>query len=147
MIPAEDALYRIQEYRGPCRGPNPLADADLCERLRRQTETDLTQLLLPASELKVRVKSVPKPKFALGQLRITPAATDAVPPDEVLGALTRHASGDWGLLEPSDRRQNDRALASGGRLVSVYRTKNGCRFYVITDAGWLCTTILLPRDY
>ena len=147
MIPTEDTLYRIHEHQATCHGLSPLAYADFCQRLRRQTETDFTQLPVPASEVKVNVKSAPKPKFALGRLCLTPAAADAVPPDEVRLALARHASGDWGLLEPSDRRQNERALVTGGRLVSVYRTKKGCRFYVITDAGWRTTTLLLPRDY
>jgi len=145
MTTPVDALYHIHEYQATCRGLNPLPYIDFCEHLRHQNETDITQLLLPASKANARVKSASK--FALGRLCITQAAADAVPPDEIIRALVRHASGDWGLLEPSDCGENERALARGGRLVSVYCTQSGSRFYVITDAGWDCTTVLLPRDY
>lgn len=147
MNPANDALYRLHPHQAVDLGLSPLPYADFCERLRGQTETDLTQLLAPASEVKVRVTPATRPRFQLGTVCITPAAERALPPDEVLMVLARHACGDWGALEPSDRRQNERALASGGRVVSVYYTHDGCRFYVITDAGWRRTTVLLPRDY
>jgi len=32
-------------------------------------------------------------------------------------------------------------------LLSVYKTRGGLRFYVITEAGRDVTTILLPEDY
>jgi hypothetical protein len=34
--------------------------------------------------------------------------------------LTRHASGDWGDLDDYDRRENERSLEYGWRVVSSY---------------------------
>jgi hypothetical protein len=71
--------------------------------------------------------------------------TDAV-------ALTRgrtfdHAAGEWGAMDAHDRRQNDRALITRGRLLSVHTTHAGQPFWIITDPGWRDTTLLLPEDY
>jgi hypothetical protein len=78
---------------------------------------------------------------------ITRAAALALSHEDVQQALGRHVRGDWGLLDAHDRSTNERALATGGRLVSVYQAQNGGRFYVITEAGHTCTTLLLPADY
>lgn len=86
-------------------------------------------------------------RFALGRVAITPAAASALPPEEVALALRRHRRGDWGDLSAHDRRQNDHALAQGGRLLSVYRSRAGVRFYVLTEADRSLTTLLLPEDY
>ena len=61
--------------------------------------------------------------------------------------MARHATGDWGLLTPHDWQQNEHALRHGSRLVSVYRSSTGQRFYVITEALRDLTTVLLPEDY
>ena len=42
---------------------------------------------------------------------------------------------------------NDEALVTGGRLLSVYHAANGTKFWIITEAGCECTTLLLPEDY
>jgi hypothetical protein len=70
-----------------------------------------------------------------------------VPPDEVLIAVARHAAGDWDTLDEHDRHENERALGTRGRLISSYQASNGSPFWVITDAGWAITTVLLPEDY
>ena len=67
-----------------------------------------------------------------------------MPAQEVLQAVARHATGDWGLLNPHDRQQNEDALRQGGRLVSVYQSSTGQRFYVITESSRDLTTVLLP---
>ena len=150
MFASNDVLYRIHLRQCVRRELNPLAYAVFCRRLPGQTDTDLTQLLVglpqhePRWEVEVRVRSAPK--FALGQLFITPAAAKAIPHEEVLRALARHVCGDWGLLESHDRDVNERALADGGRLVSVYQAAGGCRYYIITEAGGMATTVLLPED-
>jgi hypothetical protein len=66
--------------------------------------------------------------------------------EKVLTALRRHASGDWGDLCPEDTLANDAALRHGGRLFSVYG-QGETRFWVITEADRLVTTVLLPQDY
>ena len=87
------------------------------------------------------------PRFSLGQTTITPAALGALTNRAVLGALARHARGDWGDVDRHDRKVNDAALRHGGRLMSVYHAGDGTKFYVITEADRSVTTVLLPDDY
>jgi len=87
-------------------------------------------------------------KFALGKTLITKNALETLNAGDVLMALERHVTGDWGDdLCPEDRASNERALQQSGRLVSVYRTRDGVKFYVITEADRSVTTVLLPEDY
>lgn len=85
--------------------------------------------------------------FALGQLMMTPGVQGSVPPSELMRALRRHARGDWGELDDEDRRANDRALKEGSRLLSAYRTSDGVKFWIITEADRSVTTALLPDEY
>jgi hypothetical protein len=87
------------------------------------------------------------PKFMFGRTVATPNALNQIPNDEILSALDRHVRGDWGTLDPEDRRANDRALAEGNRLLSAYDSKQGIRFWIITEWDRSVTTILLPEDY
>lgn len=85
-------------------------------------------------------------RFPLGQLAITANASMRLSTEEVLTALRRHASCDWGYLCPEDTLANDTALHQGGRLFSAYGQGEG-RFWVITEADGSVTTVLLPEDY
>ena len=76
------------------------------------------------------------PRCWLGHLRITANAAQCVPVAEILDAFARHAAGDWGLMDAHDRQQNDRALITRGRLVSLHTTRAGQAFWIITDPGW-----------
>ena len=87
------------------------------------------------------------PKFSLGQVVITANASQAVSREEAGAALRRHARGDWGNLDNEDWAANQTALTDGSRLISVYETTAGIKFYVITEADRSVTTILLPEDY
>lgn len=82
----------------------------------------------------------------LGQVVITANASLRLSTEEVLTALRRHASGDWGDLCPEDCMANDAALHEGGRLLSAYGD-GAYRFWVITESDRSVTTILLPEDY
>jgi hypothetical protein len=91
----------------------------------------------------------PQPLFDLGQTVATPAALDALAvsgqsPSEF---LSRHVRGDWGDLSKADKAANDRALTLGERILSAYRTSQGTRVWVITEADRSTTTILLPQEY
>ena len=88
----------------------------------------------------------PKISFPLGQLVITSNASLQLPTEAVLTALRRHASGDWGDLCPEDALANDTALTRGGRLLSAYG-QGDHRFWIITEADYSVTTVLLPEDY
>ena len=84
--------------------------------------------------------------FPVGQLAITANASVRLSTEEVLTALRRHACGDWGDLCPEDTLANDAALLEGGRLFSAYGQGKD-RFWVITEADYSVTTVLLPEDY
>ena len=62
-------------------------------------------------------------------------------------AFIRHARGDWGDVSKEDWQANDRALQTGERLLSVYHTRSGIKFWLITEADRSATTILLPQEY
>ena len=86
-------------------------------------------------------------KFPLGQTVITPNAQAQLSPVEVLVSLRRHQSGDWGDVCEDDRQQNEMALIEGLRLMSVYRTEKGVKFWIITEWDRSVTTVLMPEDY
>jgi hypothetical protein len=97
----------------------------------------------------------PKAKFPLGRLVITPGAQEACSDILQTKSLNRHQSGDWGILDPEDARQNDRALASGMRIMSAYAIDESkpCKgfgpntLWIITEADRSATTLLLPDEY
>jgi hypothetical protein len=87
------------------------------------------------------------PKFMLGQLVATPNALEHVTHREILCALGRHVSGDWGEVCDEDKETNNMALKQGIRLMSAYTSQAGTKFWVITEADRSVTTVLLPEDY
>lgn len=86
-------------------------------------------------------------KFALGQTVSTRNALESLNPEDVLNAMRRHHSGDWGDLCEEDRQANEEALKHGGRLFSVYHDRSRTKFYIITECDRSYTTVLLPEDY
>lgn len=87
------------------------------------------------------------PKFPLGQLVSTPAALEVLTHPEIMSALSRHVTGDWGELDPEDIRANDQSLIDGSRILSAYRNARGTKFWIITEADRSVTTVLLPEEY
>ncbi len=85
--------------------------------------------------------------FELGQVVLTAGVEASIPAEEISAALSRHAYGDWGDLCAEDKAKNELALKNGSRLVSVYTTQDGTRFWIITEADRSVTTILLPEEY
>lgn len=83
----------------------------------------------------------------LGRLLSTPHALEKIRNDEIIAAIGRHQSGDWGDLDEHDRHANERALKDGTRLFSVFHSLAGVKFYIITEADRSATTVLLPEDY
>ena len=86
--------------------------------------------------------------FPLGRILATPGALEALRAvgEDPLHLLSRHVSGDWGDLDPHDRRENELALKNGWRILSSYPIGEQ-RVWVITEADRSCTTILLPSEY
>ena len=62
-------------------------------------------------------------------------------------ALARHVAGDWGEVDTHDRAANEHALVNGERLLSVYQTRAGTRFFIITEWDRQYTTVMLPQEY
>jgi hypothetical protein len=90
---------------------------------------------------------IEQPKFQLGRTLITPGARDELHPEDVLGAIRRHASGDWGDCGKEDWSENDFSLDKDLRLFSVFSDRSGVKFWVITEADRSATTVLLPNEY
>lgn len=95
------------------------------------------------------MKIPPDFKFKLGQVLLTPGADDALNEsgESAWTFLLRHLEGDWGDLSAEDKRLNDEAVEDGRRILSAYRTAEGARLWVVTEADRLATTLLLPAEY
>lgn len=89
----------------------------------------------------------PKSRFPLGSLYVTAAVDKLLDPLDISQALSRHAQGDWGDVCEDDRKENELSLAEGYRLFSVYHTRTGVKFWIITERDRRATTVLLPDDY
>lgn len=96
-----------------------------------------------------------QPKFDTGKIYLTPGAQDALAyhangAQMLVALLARHASGDWGELDESDRRMNERAVNDGNMILSQYRLPDKTVLWVISDPidemGRRVTTILLPEE-
>ncbi len=85
--------------------------------------------------------------FEPGRTLITRNANEALNPEDVSHALSRHLSGDWGGVCPEDRRSNNLAVRNGLRILSAYKDRNDVKFWIITEADRSYTTVLLPSDY
>lgn len=85
--------------------------------------------------------------FRIGRIVATPPALSKLSPDDVLKGLQRHQSGDWGDVCEEDKAANNRALQEGTRILSVYHSVVGVKFWIITEADRSVTTVLLPEDY
>lgn len=94
-----------------------------------------------------RPSQLNEPRFPLGQICATPAALDALSPEDIQSALGRHVRGDWGDVCREDKDLNEMALLSGTRLLSSYQNQAGRKFWIITEADRSLTTVLLPEDY
>ena len=86
-------------------------------------------------------------KFPMGRTMATPTALTLLSPADIFLALSRHLRGDWGELSDDDRQENELSLREGFRLLSVYRSSKGIRFWVITEADRSSTLVLMPEDY
>ncbi len=67
---------------------------------------------------------------------------------ELIIAVQRHQSGDWGDVSLGDQEMNERALQLGSQfLLSVYRTADEIKFWIITELQNHTTKVLLPCEY
>ncbi len=88
-------------------------------------------------------------RFSLGQVVATPGALALLGSSgtDALALLQRHVSGDWGELDSHDRRENERSLKNGWRLLSSYPLPTGEKVWIITETDRSSTCLLLPSEY
>jgi hypothetical protein len=91
--------------------------------------------------------SIAPAKFSPGKIVISPAALRLLSAEDIQGAIQAHVCGEWGDLGREDREENDRAVALGRRLLSVYHTPEGIKFWVITEADRTVTNIFLREPH
>ena len=87
--------------------------------------------------------------FHPGSIVATPGALAAFEAsgEEPATYLSRHLAGDWGDLDEHDRRENERSLQHGWRILSAYTLSDGTKIWIITEADRSSTCILLPEEY
>jgi hypothetical protein len=83
----------------------------------------------------------------LGRIVATRNALAHLTPYDIMEGLARHKRGDWGEVCRADKGANRAALKDGERLLSAYRSADGTKFWIITEADRSATTVLLPEDY
>ena len=83
----------------------------------------------------------------LGGVVITSKAQAGLASYEVIEALLRHFRGDDGDLDEFASRTQEKRALEGFRRLSVFRSANGGRFWLITEADRSRTTILLPEEF
>lgn len=93
------------------------------------------------------VQNVKLQAFKCGQVVATSNASVRLTGKDIITSLMRHAMGDWGEVSEPDRLQNEEDLKTGERLMSVYTSEGGAKFWIITEADRSVTTILMPEDY
>ena len=86
-------------------------------------------------------------RLALGQTVVTRAAREVLSDYDIHNALRRHETGDWGEVTKSDWNTNDDALKYDERVLSIYQSADGVRFWIITEWDRSVTTVLMPEDY
>lgn len=99
--------------------------------------------------------AAPAARFDLGPIVSTPGALAALAAcgADAFQYLRRHAAGDWGDLDETDKAANTAALQTGARIMSAYTLPDGQKLWVITDAEIddnhhrQATTFLLPDEY
>lgn len=90
--------------------------------------------------------------FDLGFCVASPTALKIFTLMEIMQCLKRHAVRDWGELSDYDRKENDNAILTGDRILSVFSFPDGRVLWVITDnadstGNRVCTACILPDDY
>ena len=88
-------------------------------------------------------------RFPLGQVLLTHGAIQAISeagqmPHEF---LSRHTRLEQGELSAEDHRENLFSVDKYLRIFSAFKTAQGVKLWVITEADRSATTILLPSEY
>lgn len=86
----------------------------------------------------------PRPRFLLGRVVITLKAVAMLnrSGQDAQFFLEKHASGDWGTVDPQQSAGNEIALGTGKRIVSLHHTLRGEKLLIRTDGSRATTTVL-----
>lgn len=89
------------------------------------------------------------PLFPMGVFVATPGAINLMHSLRlhIPKFLNRHLSGDWGDIDPEDRKLNDQAVQDGNRIISCYELTDTDRVWFVTESDRSVTTLLLPEEY
>ena len=79
--------------------------------------------------------------FSLGRIVVVSASLKSRPPSEITDALVRHNLGDWGDVTERRRQVNDKSVWKKRSLRSIYSSKNGIRFHIVTNADRSLTKV------
>jgi hypothetical protein len=98
--------------------------------------------------------AVNKPLFKLGQVLATPGAIEALENahQSLWEFVSRHVSGDFGVVSAEDTEANHLSIQDGSRILSAYLLNTGEKVWIITEAednqgNRACSTCLLPSEY
>lgn len=88
-------------------------------------------------------------RFSLGHLFLTQGAVEALEESgqSAQDFISRHARLEQGELCDEDHRENLFSADKHLRIFSVFKTANGVKIWVITEADRSATTILMPSEY
>jgi len=87
--------------------------------------------------------------FPLGSIYLTPGAIEALGEagQSAQEFISRHARLEQGELCDEDHRENLFSVDKALRIFSAFKTGQGVKLWVITEADRSATTILLPSEY
>jgi hypothetical protein len=96
-----------------------------------------------------RMTGYSAPRFSPGRILMTAGIAELFGDrmEVIVDLLLRHLTGDWGGLCAEDRALNERALATGSRLLSSYMVSEQVKVWIITEADRGTTTVLLASEY
>ncbi len=88
-------------------------------------------------------------KFSLGVVNVSPAAVEALfRTDASLTLLLKwHVSGDFGEMCYDDKIVNEKSIKAGGRVLSSYPLDDSTVLWIITEAGWQQTAVMVREEY
>ncbi len=94
--------------------------------------------------------SKPQPiRFQLGSIYATPGALDAISEagQHAQEFINRHARLEQGELCDADHRENLFSVSRQLRIFSAFKTAQGVKIWIISEADRSATTLLLPSEY
>ena len=88
-------------------------------------------------------------RFPLGVVYVTLAAMEALLRNEanLTQLLARHQGGDFGEMCYDDRQVNEKSIKAGGRVLSSYPLSDDTVLWIITEAGWQQTAVMVREEY